>query len=74
MPKRLPLPKRFPVAMTEAAYRKLRELNERFGLGNNYLLTLMLEQFDRFADADKFEAVFQEFKAKYGAPDPGKGM
>ena len=65
---RLPLPKRFNVALTEAAYDRLRALNERTGLGNNYLLVVLLEQLDRYADPDKLDQVFAAFIARYGAP------
>lgn len=64
----LPLPKRFNVALTEAAYDRLRALNERTGLGNNYLLVVLLEQLDRYADPDKLDRAFTEFIARYGAP------
>lgn len=65
---RLPLPKRFNVALTEAAYDRLRALNERTDLGNNYLLVVLLEQLDRYADPDKLDQVFAEFIDRYGAP------
>ncbi|MFQ5624632.1 MAG: hypothetical protein ACE5FS_14700 [Paracoccaceae bacterium] len=71
MPKRLPLPKRFNAAMTEAAYAKLRELNGRYGLGNNYLLTVPLENLDRYADDGRLDQVFREFIEVYGAPATG---
>ncbi|MHA1190002.1 MAG: hypothetical protein ACTSSQ_06015 [Alphaproteobacteria bacterium] len=70
-PKRLPLPRRFNAAMTEDAYDRLRALNGRYGLSNNYLLTVLLERLDAFADADKLATVFDEFIAEYGAPAPG---
>jgi len=68
MVRRLPLPKRFNVALTEAAYFNLRKLNTRYGLGNNYLLTVLLENLDDFADTDKLADVFDRFVAEYGAP------
>ncbi len=67
--KRLPLPKRFNVALTEDAYGRLRALNERYeGLGNNYLLTVLLEKLDEFADEAKLDAAFADFIDEYGAP------
>ena len=69
MPKRLPLPVRRSMNLTEDAYARLRQLNDQYGLGNNYLLTVLLERLDDIADADKLDAVFQEFIAKYGAPE-----
>lgn len=68
--KRLPLPKRFNAALTEEAYARLRALNDRYGLGNNYLLTVLLERLDAYADADKLAQVFDDFIADYGAPKP----
>ncbi len=73
-PKRLPLPKRFNAAVTEEAYGRLRELNARYGLSNNYLLTVLLERLDAYADAERLEAVFRDFISDYGAPEPGKPM
>lgn len=68
-PKRLPLPKRFQAALTEDAYSQLRGLNEKWGLGNNYLLVVLLERLDTYADADKLDTVFQDFIEEYGAPE-----
>lgn len=67
-PKRLPLPKRFQTALTEDAYARLRSLNEKWGLGNNYLLVVLLERLDDFADAEKLDSVFECFIDEYGAP------
>lgn len=72
MPKRLPLPKRFNAALTEAAYDRLRALNAEYGLGNNYLLSVLLERLDEFADAGRLDVAFQEFISEYGAPALGK--
>ncbi|EFL87866.1 hypothetical protein [Ahrensia sp. R2A130] len=74
-PKRMPLPKRFSAALTEDAYARLRALNEQHGLGNNYLLTVLLEHLDDYADADKLDEVFDNFIAEYGSPSqrPTKG-
>lgn len=69
--KRLPLPKRFNVALTEAAYDNLRALNERYHFGNNYLLTVLLENLDSIANANALEKAFAEFAAEYGQPAPG---
>ena len=66
--KRLPLPKRFSAGLTEAAYARLRELNADWGLGNNYLLVVLLENLDRYADKDRLDDVFRAFIEEYGAP------
>ncbi len=71
MGKRLPLPVRRSMNLTEPAYERLRALNAEYGLGNNYLLTVLLEHLDEYADADKLAAVFDEFIAEYGAPAVG---
>ena len=70
--KRFPLPRRFSVAMSESAYRHLRALNEKYGYGNNYLLTIVLENFEQIANAEAVERVFAEFAQEYGAPAVGK--
>ena len=66
--KRLPLPKRFNAALTEKAYNRLRELNADYGLGNNYLLTVLLENLDMIADQEKLATVYEDFIAEYGSP------
>ena len=71
MGKRLPLAVRRTMNLTEPAYERLRALNEEYGLGNNYLLTVLLERLDDYADGDKLAAVFDEFIAEYGAPAAG---
>jgi hypothetical protein len=70
MPRHLPLPKRFNARLTDAAYERLRSLNGEYGLGNNYLLTVLLERLDEFADADRLDASFRRFISEYGAPAP----
>ena len=69
--KRYPLPKRFNAALSEKAYAQLRALNERYHYGNNYLLTILLENFDAITDAKAVERAFADFAAEYGAPAPG---
>jgi len=71
-PKRLPLPKRFNAAVTEKAYERLRALNGDWHFGNNYLLTILLENFDEIVDQTKFTSVMEDFIAEYGQPAPGK--
>ena len=70
-PKRYPLPKRFNAALSEEAYRQLRALNERYHYGNNYLLTILLENFDAIADPKAVEQAFSTFAEEYGAPQAG---
>lgn len=54
--------------LTEAAYERLRTLNERYGLGNNYVLVVLLENLDEIADGEKLDAAFRRFIAEFGAP------
>ena len=68
MAKRYPLPKRFSASPSEEAYAKLRELNGKWQLGNNYLLVVLLEKLDSYADPDALDSAFREFIAEYGAP------
>jgi len=66
--KKYPLPKRFNAAISEKAYEKLRSLNKKFGYGNNYLLTILLENLDEFSDKKSLENVVRKFEEEYGAP------
>ena len=70
--KRYPLPKRFSAALSEPAYARLRRLNARYGYGNNYLLTVLLERLDELADQEALDKIYAEFAADYGAP-PARG-
>ena len=66
--KRLALPRRFSAALTEDAYARLRALNADWGLGNNYLLVVLLEHLDEIADPDALRTAFEGFVAEYGSP------
>ena len=70
MARRLPLPVRRSMNLTEPAYDRLRALNETYGLGNIYLLVVLLERLDDYADPEKLDAVFRDFIDTYGAPAP----
>lgn len=70
-PKRYPLPKRFNAALSEKAYEQLRALNEQYHYGNNYLLTIILENFESIADVKAVEQAFSAFASEYGAPAAG---
>ena len=69
MPKRLPLPVRGRMNLTEAAYARLRKLNDEYKLGNNYLLVVLLENLDEIADPGRLDAVFKDFISQYEAPE-----
>ena len=69
--KRLPLPNRFNCSLTETAYARLLALNAEYGIGNNYLLSVLLENLDDIADGNTLNSAFESFIAEYGAPDGG---
>lgn len=69
--KRYPLPKRFSVGLSESAYARLRELNSRYGYGNNYLLTILLEHLDEVATEEGLDKIYADFASVYGAPEGG---
>ena len=71
MTKRFPLPKRFNAALSEDAYAELRKLNAKWKLGNNYLLVVLLEKLNDFADQDALDRAFEDFIDEYGAPTAG---
>lgn len=70
--KKYPLSKRFSVAISEKAYQNLRELNEKYHYGNNYLLTILLEHLDKITNKEAVEKIFTDFKEEYGAPSNGR--
>jgi len=65
------LPKRFNVAVSDKAYKNLRGLNEKYNYGNNYLLTILLENIDEITNSAAIEKVFADFKKEFGAPSSG---
>ena len=69
--KRYPLTKRFAAALSKPAHARLRALNAEYGLGNNYLLCVLLENLDEIADAKALRRAFETFIAEYGAPEGG---
>ena len=66
--KRYPLPKKFNVSLSEKAYENLRGLNEKYHYGNNYLLTVLLENLEDITDHSAVEKAFAAFKEEYGVP------
>lgn len=46
MPKRFRLTRRFPVAMTEEGYRRLRRFSQEAGLDEGEALSFLFEHFD----------------------------
>lgn len=52
MPKRFLLTRRFPVAMTEDGYRRLRRFSSDSGLDEGEALSFIFEHFDRIIDPE----------------------
>lgn len=52
MPKRFRLTRRFPVAMTEDGYRRLRRFAQEAGLDEGEALSFLFEHFDSVIDGD----------------------
>lgn len=68
--KRYPLPRRFNAALSEKAYTQLRSLNRQYGYGNNYLLTVLLENLEQITNREALQQAFETFEAEFGAPAP----
>ena len=66
--KKYVLSKRFSVALSEQAYTNLRALNKKYSYGNNYLLTVLLENIDTVTNPDEVQKVFKKFEDEYGSP------
>ena len=66
--KKYPLPKKFRASLSERAYAKLRNLSEKYGYGNNYLLTILLENLDDVADPSRLDHAIRTFEREYGGP------
>ncbi len=64
MPKRLRLTRRFPVAMSEDAYRRLRKFAKEAGLDEGEALSFLFENFGSVIDDDKMTARLRLFNAE----------
>ena len=67
MPKRLRLTRRFPVAMTEDAYRRLRRLANDSGMDEGEVLSFVFENLDSMMDEDNFTHRLRLFNAELEA-------
>ena len=67
MPKRLRLTRRFPVAMSEDGYRRLRRLTEEAGLDEGEALSFLFENFDGVINAATFGHRLRLFNARLEA-------
>ena len=64
MPKRLRLTRRFPVAMTEDAYRRLQRFAEEAGVSQDEALTFLFEHLNSVVDPVNLTARLRLFKAE----------
>ncbi len=67
MPKRFRLTRRFPVAMTEDAYRRLRRFAQEAGLDEGEALSFLFEHFDSVIDQDTFSHRLRIFNSELEA-------
>ncbi|MEY1556493.1 hypothetical protein AB3Y40_12750 [Yoonia sp. R2331] len=67
MPKRLRLTRRFPVAMTEGGYRRLRRFSKDAGLDEGEALSFLFENFDSVINDDTFGHRLKLFVAELEA-------
>lgn len=64
MPKRLRLTRRFPVALTEDAYRRLKRFADDAGITQDEALVFLFENFGSVTDADNLGHRLRLFKAE----------
>ncbi|MAM60719.1 hypothetical protein [Maritimibacter sp. UBA3975] len=64
MPKRFRLTRRFPVAMTEDGYRKLKSFSREAGLDEGEALSFLFEHFDSVTDTDALTHRLRLFNAE----------
>lgn len=67
MPKRFRLTRRFPVAMTEDGYRKLRQFSHEAGLDEGEALSFLFEHFDSVTDTEALAHRLRLFNADLDA-------
>ncbi len=67
MPKRLRLTRRFPVALSNDAYRRLLKFAEEAGLSTDEALTFLFEHFASVTDAENLGHRLRLFKAEIEA-------
>jgi hypothetical protein len=67
MPKRLRLTRRFPVAMTEDGYRRLRKFAGEAGLDEGEALSFLFENFSSVMNHDNLETRLRLFNSELEA-------
>ncbi|MCE8009428.1 hypothetical protein [Aestuariivita sp.] len=64
MPKRFRLTRRFPVAMTEDGYRRLKRFASEAGLDEGEALSFLFEHFDSVTDTETLGHRLRVFNAE----------
>ena len=67
MPKRFRLTRRFPVAMTEDGYRKLKSFAAEAGLDEGEALSFLFENFDSVTDSEMLALRLRMFNSELEA-------
>ena len=67
MPKRFRLTRRFPVAMAEDGYRRLKKFSREAGLDEGEALSFLFEHFDSVIDEDTFAHRLRIFNSELDA-------
>ena len=67
MPKRFRLTRRFPCAMTEDGYRRLKRFAKEAGLDEGEALSFLFENFDSVIDEDTFAHRLRIFNSELEA-------
>ena len=67
MPKRFRLTRRFPVAMTEDGYRRLKKFASEAGLDEGEALSFLFENFDSVTETDTLGHRLRLFNAELEA-------
>ena len=64
MPKRFRLPRRFPVAMTEDGFRRLKRFAQEAGLDEGEALSFLFENFDSVTNHENLTHRLRLFNAE----------
>ena len=67
MPKRLRMTRRFPIAMTEDGYRRLKRFAKDAGLDEGEALSFLFEHFDSVTNDEKLTARLRIFNSELEA-------
>ncbi len=67
MPKRFRLTRRFPIAMTEDAYRRLKRFSHEAGLDEGEALSFLFENFDGVTDEEGLSHRLRRFNSELDA-------